>query len=46
MVNEEAPTKPIEDMSLDELEELEDDVDERILLEYRSVSLSYLLRPH
>lgn len=43
MVNEEAPTKPIEDMSLDELEELEDDVDERILLEYRSVSLSYLL---
>lgn len=28
-------SKPIEDMTLDELEELEDDEDEKILLEYR-----------
>ena len=28
-------TKPIEDMTLDELEEMEDEADERILLEYR-----------
>jgi hypothetical protein len=28
-------SKPIEDMTLDELEEMEDDADERILLEYR-----------
>ena len=27
--------KPLEDMTLDELEELEDEEDERILLEYR-----------
>ena len=28
-------TKPIEDMTLDELEKMEDEADERILLEYR-----------
>ena len=32
-------SKPIEDMTLDELEELEDDADERILLEYRLVKI-------
>lgn len=32
-------SKPIEDMTLDELEELEDDADERILLEYRLVNI-------
>ncbi|XP_003387448.1 PREDICTED: phosducin-like protein 3 [Amphimedon queenslandica] len=33
-------SKPIEDMTLDELEELEDDADERILLEYRQKRLA------
>ena len=28
-------SKPIEDMTLDELEEMEDEADEQILLEYR-----------
>jgi hypothetical protein len=33
-------SKPIEDMTLDELEEMEDDADERILLEYRQKRLA------
>ncbi len=32
--------KPLEDMTLDELDEMEDEEDERVLLEYRYVSLS------
>jgi len=32
-------TKPIEDMTLDELDELEDDEDERVLLQYRLVGV-------
>ena len=31
----EGASKPIEDMTLDELEEMEDEADEQILLEYR-----------
>lgn len=31
----EGSTKPVEDMTLDELEELEDEEDERVLLGYR-----------
>ena len=34
-VKEKTQSKPLEDMSLDELEELEDEEDERVLLEYR-----------
>ncbi len=36
---EEGSTKAIEDMTLDELEEVEDDADEAILLQYRYPSL-------
>lgn len=32
---EEGSVKPIEDMTLDELEEIEDEADETILLQYR-----------
>ena len=31
----EGNSKPVEDMTLEELEELEDEEDERVLLEYR-----------
>ena len=30
-------TKPLEDMTLDELDEMEDEEDERILLQYRLI---------
>ena len=36
---EEGSTKAIEDMTLDELEEVEDDADEAILLQYRYPSV-------
>ena len=34
---EEGGGKPIEDMTLDELDEMEDEEDERVLLQYRYV---------
>jgi hypothetical protein len=39
-VKEKTQSKPLEDMSLDELEELEDEEDERVLLEYRDKRLA------
>ena len=36
---EEGSTKAIEDMTLDELEEVEDDADEAVLLQYRYSSI-------